>query len=229
MNVWERCIYRHTSGKWSKYAGHTFSQLRFSATPMPVPRPGQCSHRIQVTQRIRYLEVTVKVDIVTSQDAVPTLLHSYTSGTGLLFLSLPRHIQRLNGDIPALPEPLPFDLDEPVELIIATYGLVLFGVGYHRWDMATKDETIILCGGGPDDGIQSLMTSYRSELGGIVSRLAVLGTLFPTGTIHKQSVRLLCDNKSAVTTARRPKTDSIFHNTKYDWDLIVTIQDLIVR
>jgi hypothetical protein len=32
-----------------------------------------------------------------------------------------------------------------------------------------------------------------------------------------------------VTAARRPKYESIFHNTRCDWDLIATIQDLIVR
>jgi hypothetical protein len=32
-----------------------------------------------------------------------------------------------------------------------------------------------------------------------------------------------------VTAARKPKSESIIHNTKYDWDFIVTIQDLIVR
>jgi hypothetical protein len=32
-----------------------------------------------------------------------------------------------------------------------------------------------------------------------------------------------------VTAARRPKSTSIFHNKKYDWYLIMTIQDLIVR
>jgi hypothetical protein len=127
---------------------------------MSVPRPGKCSTRIQVTQRTRYLEVTAKFNIVTSQDAVPTALHSYTSGIGLSFLSLPWHIQRLTGDIPALSTPMLFDLDEPVDLIITTYGSVLFGVGYHGWVLATKDETIILRGGGTDDGIQSLMASY---------------------------------------------------------------------
>jgi hypothetical protein len=44
-----------------------------------------------------------------------------------------------------------------------------------------------------------------------------------------QSIRLICDNKSAVTASRRPKLESIFHNTRCDWDLIATIQDLIVR
>jgi hypothetical protein len=106
----------------SQYADHTFSRLLFSMTPLPVPHPGQCSHRIQATQRIQYLEVSAKVDIVTSQDTVPTALRSYTSGIGLSFLSLLRHIQILTGDLRALPTPLPFDLDEPVDLIIATDG-----------------------------------------------------------------------------------------------------------
>jgi hypothetical protein len=75
-------------------------------------------------------------------------------------------MQRLTGDIPELPTTIPFDFEEPADLIIATYGPVLFGVGYYGWVLATKEETILLRGGGPDDGIQSLMTSYRSELGG---------------------------------------------------------------
>jgi hypothetical protein len=85
---------------------------------------------------------------------------NYTSGIGLSFIALPRHIQRLTGDIPALPTPTPFDFDAPVDLIITTDGSVIFGVGYHGWFLATKEETILLRGGGPDDEIQSLMTSY---------------------------------------------------------------------
>jgi hypothetical protein len=159
----------------------------------------------------------------------PTHIHNYTSGIGLSFLTLPRHIQQLTGDIPALPTPPPFDFDEPVDLLIATDGSVLFGVGYRGWVLATKEETILLCGGGPDDGIQSLMTSYRSELGGLVDGIAVLGTLFRSGAMNIRSIRFIYDNESAVTAARRPKSESIFHNTTCDWDLIATIQDLIVR
>jgi hypothetical protein len=73
------------------------------------------------------------------------------------------------------------------------------------------------------------MTSYRSKLGGPVAGLAVLGTLFRSGAMNIRSIRFICDNKSVVTTARIPKSESIFHNTRCDWDLIATIQDLIVR
>jgi hypothetical protein len=123
MNVRERNINQQTNGEWSQYAYHTFSQLRFSTKPMPVPHRGQLSQTIQATQRTEYLEVTATFYIVTSQDTVPTALHSYTSDKGLSFLALHRHIQRPTGDIPALPTPLKFDLDED--------GSLLFGVGYH--------------------------------------------------------------------------------------------------
>jgi hypothetical protein len=43
------------------------------------------------------------------------------------------------------------------------------------------DEKVILSGGGPDDGEPLIMTSYRSELGGLVSALAVLGMLERSG------------------------------------------------
>jgi hypothetical protein len=42
-------------------------------------------------------------------------------------------------------------------------------------------------------------------------------------------IRFMCDNESAVTATRRPKSESILNNTRCDWDLIATIQDLIVR
>jgi hypothetical protein len=149
-----------------------------------VPQPHHFSHRIQVTQRTHYHEVAVKVNIVCRSNVGLTHINNYTSGIGLLFLALPRHIQRLTGNIPALPTPPPFDFDEPVDLIIATDGSVLFGVGYHDLVLATKEETILLGGGGPDDRIQSLMTSYRSELGGLVAGIAALGTLFCSGAMN---------------------------------------------
>jgi hypothetical protein len=73
------------------------------------------------------------------------------------------------------------------------------------------------------------MTSYQSKLGGLVAGLAVLGTLFRSGAINIRSIIFICDSESAVTAARQPKSESIFHNTRCDWDLIVMIQDLIVR
>jgi hypothetical protein len=61
------------------------------------------------------------------------------------------------------------DCTMEVDIIIATDGSVLFGLGYHSWLIATTDEDIIMAGGGPDDGAQDQIAFYLSELGGIAA------------------------------------------------------------
>jgi hypothetical protein len=214
LSVRYKCIYRQSCGEWSQFSQLNLGRLRFSTTPRIVLQPHQFSHRIQVTQRTHYHEVAARINIVCRTNEGPTHIHNYTSGIRLPLLALPRHIQQLTGYIPALPTPPPFDLDEPVDLIIATYGSVLFGVGYHGWVLATEEEKILLRGGA-DYGIHSLMTSYRSQLGGLFAGLAFLGTLFFSGAMNIRSIRFICDNESSVTAARRPKSESIFH-LRYD-------------
>jgi hypothetical protein len=103
---------------------------------------------------------------------------------------------------------------------------VTLGVGYHSWIVATEDEDILLQGGGPDDGDLFLMQSYRSELGGVAAGLTVLGTLIRSGLINIASTTFLCNNTSAILSANRPLTDSIFHWIEGDHDLVSTIKDL---
>jgi hypothetical protein len=154
LSVQDKCIYRQNCGEWSQLSQLNLGRLRFSTTPRIVPQPNRFSHRIQVTQRTNYHEVAAKVNIVFRSNVGPTRIHTYTLGIGLSFLALPRHIQRLTGNIRALPTPTPFDFDEPVDLIIATNGSLLFGVGYHDWVLSTKEEIILIRRGGPDAGIQ---------------------------------------------------------------------------
>jgi hypothetical protein len=85
---------------------------------------------------------------------------------------------------------------------------------------------MLLKGGGLDDGDQLLMTSYSSELGGIASGLAVIGTLVRSGKIKVNSVKLVCDNEAAVKVCTRKRTQSVFHRTEGDHDLVSTIQYL---
>jgi hypothetical protein len=155
----------------------------------------------------------------------PTLV-PYTSNIGCCIKALPRHIQRLVGDIPTLRTPSIWDPTIPVNIIIATDGSVTLGVGYHSWIFATEDEDILLQGGGPDDGDLFLMKSYRSELGGVAAGLAVLGTLSRSGLINIASTTFLCDNESAMLSTNRPLTDSICHRIEGYHDLVSTIKDL---
>jgi hypothetical protein len=74
-----------------------------------------------------------------------------------------------------------------------------------------------LKGGGPDDGDRLLMTSsYRSELGGTASGLAVIGMLVRSGKIKVKSVKLVCDNEAAVKVCMRKRTQIVFHRTERD-------------
>jgi hypothetical protein len=135
-------------------------------------------------------------------------------------------VQRLVGDIPALRTPAGWYPTTPVNIIIATDGLVTFGVGYHSWVVATEYEDILLQGDGPDDGDLFLMQSYRSELGGVSAGLAVLGTISRSGLINISADTFLCENESAVLSTNRPLTDSIFHRIEGDHALVSTIKDL---
>jgi ribonuclease HI len=150
----------------------------------------------------------------------------YTSVIGDSCQTIPRHIQRLVGNIPDLEFINGTEETEEQDLIVDTEGSVVFGVGYHSWVVVTDNEKVLLKGGGPDDGDQLLMTSYRSELGGITSGLAVIGTLVRSGKIKVKSVKLVCDNEAAVKVCTRKITLSIFYRTEGDHYLVSTIQYL---
>jgi hypothetical protein len=115
---------------------------------------------------------------------------------------------------------------EEQDLIVATDGPVVFGVGYRIWVIVTDTKKVLLKGGGPDDGDQLLMTSYRSELWGIASGLAVISTLARSGKIKVKSIKLVCDNEAAVKVCMRKRTQSVFHRTEGDYNIVSTIQYL---
>jgi hypothetical protein len=106
---------------------------------------------------------------------------------------------------------------------VSTDGSVVFGVSYHSWVFANNNEQVLLFGSGPDDGDRLLMMSYRSELGGIASVLAIIGILVRSGKIKVKSIKLMCDNKAAIKACKRKCTQSVLHRTEGNHDLISTI------
>jgi hypothetical protein len=96
----------------------------------------------------------------TTSDDGSTSLGAIRIQHGCCIKALPRHIQRLVGDIPTLRTPSGWDPTIPVNIIIATDGYETLGVGYHSWIVVTEDEDILLQGGGPDDGDLFIMQSY---------------------------------------------------------------------
>jgi hypothetical protein len=126
----------------------------------------QLSHVAATSIKRRYITITDKTNIIYITPASIAPIVQYQSSLGECFFALPRHVQRLVGNIPPYQLPTTWDATKPVDIIVATDGSVLFGGGYHSWILALDNEEIITSGGGTDDGSSAYMTSYRSELGG---------------------------------------------------------------
>jgi hypothetical protein len=130
------------------------------------------------------------------------------------------------GDLPDFQEYMGWYCTESQDIIIATDGPVLFGVGYHSWLVTTTKEDILLAGGGPDDNPQNRVTSYRSELGGITAGMGVMGTLARSGWIAIRSVKFMCNNSVANLARSSGLIMSVFNCTESDYNLIATIKYL---
>jgi hypothetical protein len=70
------------------------------------------------------------------------------------------------------------------------------------------------------------LTSYISELGGSTARITVLGSLLRSGQINARSIKFICDNSAANLTSKRDLTQSLFHRTEGQHDLISTTKYL---
>jgi hypothetical protein len=68
--------------------------------------------------------------------------------------------------------------------------------------------------------------SYREDLGGLASALAVLGMLERSGRLNIRSVICVSNNQSAVRACKRKSTESIFYRTESDYDLLATLTTL---
>jgi hypothetical protein len=89
-----------------------------------------------------------------------------------------------------------------------------------------ETEDILLAGGRPDIGPGRYMTSYISELGGIIAGLTVLGTLLRAGQINSRSIKFICNNSAAILASKRDLTQSIFHRIEGDHNLIANMKYL---
>jgi ribonuclease HI len=201
-------------------------RLRFRSETHSCDEPNLCTYVVEVNEWTRYMEIVRKYKI--NETSIIEIDHviTYTSGIGGSYQALPRHIQRLVGNIPDLELLNGSEENEEQDLIVATDGSVVFGVGYHSWVDATDNEKVLFKGGGPDDRDQLRMMSNRLDLGGITSGLELLGTLVRFGKIKVKSVKLVCDNEAAVKVFTRKRTQSVFHRTEGDHDFVTPFQYL---
>jgi hypothetical protein len=155
-------------------------------------------HVAAISRQRRYITITDKTNIIDITPASITPSVQYQSSLGEFFFALPRHVQRLVGNIPPHQLPTTWDATKPVDIIVATDGSVLFGVGYHSWIITLDNKEIITSGGKPGDGSRVYMASYRSELGGIIAGLAVIGMLHRSVLIYLRHIKFVCDNSAAI-------------------------------
>jgi hypothetical protein len=158
----DKTIYHHVNGLWEIGQAQKIGRIRFCTVGTPCSIPLGTTHTIDIKHRARYMEIFHEDEVKHYVKEQPTPLNTYTFGIGNCIQALPKHTQRLVGNIPTIATPTGWDTTETKYLIVTTDGSVLFGVGYHRWVIVTADEEILLTGGGPDDGDPLIMKSFRS-------------------------------------------------------------------
>jgi hypothetical protein len=193
----QNTLFHHSNGIWEQHSITNRVRLRFSNHSSDCAHPARATHMVETKTRTQLVEITGKCNITRRPTLDRPSLVPYKSNIGCCIKALPRHIQRLVGDIPTLRTPSGWDPTIPVNIIISTHGSVTLGVGYHSWIVANEEEDILLQGGGTDDGDLFIMQSYRSEIGGVAAGLTVLRTLSRSGLINIASATFLCDNASA--------------------------------
>jgi hypothetical protein len=123
-------------------------RIRFQVEAHACYAPTQYSHVVEVCERTRYMEIANKYKINEIQmDGIEHVIE-YTSDIGEKCHTLPRYIQRLVDNTPEIDLPKGMDVTVDQDIIVATDGSVVFGVGYHSWIVATDKEHVLLMGGG---------------------------------------------------------------------------------
>jgi hypothetical protein len=101
------------------------------------------------------------------------------------------------------------------------------GTGSHGWAFAQQDGNTLLQGAGPVDGHPTLMSSYRSELGGLLALLYLIHRICLSHQVTSGKVMIFCDNKGALANTFRPKTPSLTQFLTTDYDLLEEAHKLI--
>jgi hypothetical protein len=162
--------------EWKCFPAAQIRRLWFSRLGASCDKPAIYTHVISTVKRNGYVEITEMVKCQQPLTRITPTIMSYQSCLGTVAGALSLHVQRLIGCVWHFQLPTNLDCTIEVDIIIEMDGL-LFGVGYHSWLIATMEEEILMAGGGPDDGAQDVMASYRSELGGIAAGLGAIGIL----------------------------------------------------
>ena len=104
------------------------------------------------------------------------------------------------------------------------------GKGSHGWLFSDSDGNILWSGSGPIDCHPDLLSSYRSELGGILTILAILKMIIDSYEITAGSITLYCNNQGALDNVfdKQPKR-GIFPLLQRDFELLGSARSLLAE
>jgi hypothetical protein len=102
------------------------------------------------------------------------------------------------------------------------------GSASHAWIFASEIQPNISSGSGPDDGHPAYLSSYRSELGGILAAIYIIFRIcLHYNNITSGTAKLYCDNKGAVTQSRKPHPLGITPFLTSDYDFLGAFRDIL--
>jgi hypothetical protein len=106
-------------------------------------------------------------------------------------------------------------------------GSVTSGKGAHGWIFADGANPI-LQGAGPDDGHPDYMTSYQSELGGLLAVLYLIHRICSHFNIQSGKVHYYCDNKGVLQNIfHKPDKPGITSFMESDSELVEAAHKLV--
>jgi len=123
-------------------------------------------------------------------------------------------------------------LQEDIELLECSDGSYVEETGdsYHGWILASDKRKTIAEGSGPGHGHPDLLSSYRSELCGILAILYIVQRVCHSHRITSGTLHMYCDNKSALlkTVTTGPRGISPFFSADYDLITLIRLQTTLL-
>jgi hypothetical protein len=99
--------------------------------------------------------------------------------------------------------------------------------GSQSWLFGSVTDHSIARGAGPTDGHPTSMSSYRTELGGILAALYIIHRICEYYAISSGKVILYCDNKGAIGNIFKPAISGISPYLSSNYDLLRLIKHLV--
>ena len=250
---WEWYIDPTTQMAYRKQTDQTWTAHTPGPSPMPTTRTTRTTrawYHKQDYKRINietptlhpatiYVNMTYpdyfQVDYSTTPipDTTPPHAHIWDQDpTAHAFVDTPDFYKRLLGTKPLSSNEVEQDIATNLELetlVACSDGSFNpdKAVGGHGWIISTKDKQVIIEGAGPADGNPSSMSSYRTELGGLVAVLYIIFRICTHYHITAGKLIYHCDNKGVLSNVFSSPPVTITSSLQTDFDLVLTAKRLI--